>query len=290
MLSAGTLVVAQIGAMIAVARTPEALDCPDTEPFVARVARITRSPLGPSGAATSLRVEFSRARGAYEAKVLLEGARHGERLLRDESATCDALADAVAVTTVLLLDPAWRPIEVDRTADDRAPSRWSLWISGRAGVSTGLGPGVTWMGGAGFEAMLGPLTAVSLAGAWSGARETQLGGGTVDVGLWYLELAAFRSLTGETYKLGPSIQLLAGALHGEGTQYPVTSAASLPWLALGAGVRGDVSLGAGLSLGARSHVVVPTRKHTFSVGNVGTAYESNAVAGVADLVVELRLW
>ena len=289
MLSASAVVVAQIGAMIAVARTPEARDCPDTEPFVARIARISRSPLAAPDRATSLRVEFSRAAGAYEAKVTLEGARQGERVLRDESATCDPLADAVAVTTVLLLDPAWRPIDSDRAAEARAPG-WSLWGSARIGASAGLVPGATWMAGAGVEATLGASTSISLAGAWSGPGEAKLGGGAVDVGLWYLELAAFRSLTGETFRLGPSIQLMAGALRGEGTQYPVVSAASLGWLAVGGGVRADVGLGERVRLGARSHVVIPARKHGFSVGNVGTAYETSPVAGVADLVLELRLW
>ena len=288
MLSASAVVVAQLGAMIAVARTPEALDCPDTEPFAARVAHITRSPLAAPDRGTSLRVTFSRVAGAYEAKVTLTGQRQGERVLRDESPTCDALADAVAVTTVLLLDPAWQPLD-DRAIEARPP-KWSLWASARVGASAGLVPGVSFIAGGGIEAMLGPLTSISLAGAWSGSREAKLGAGAVDVGLWFIELAAFRSLTGERFRLGPTIELMAGALHGEGSQYPVISGASLGWFAFGAGARADVELGAGVRLGVRSNVVIPTRKHSFSVGYVGTAYESNVAAGVADLVLEMRLW
>src|SRR4051812_36976610 len=94
---------APLSAAIFVSRAPEAVDCPETGALAARVERIVERPLaGPSGAnSLVVRVEFSRNRGSYEADVHLSGAREGERMLRDDSPTCEALADAVAVTTAL---------------------------------------------------------------------------------------------------------------------------------------------------------------------------------------------
>jgi hypothetical protein len=51
-----------------------------------------------------MRAEFARRGEGYEATLRMSGVREGERVLRDHGASCEALADAVAVTTALLLD------------------------------------------------------------------------------------------------------------------------------------------------------------------------------------------
>ena len=284
------LLVAQLSAAIVVSRASDARDCPDTEHLAARVERITGSPLGAvESAATTLRADFSRAGNAYQAKLQLTGSREGERVLRDESPTCEPLADAVAVATALLLDPASRP-PVAREAPEKEPRWLAVWLSGRFGAGAGIVGGPGWMAGGGVEASLGPLTLLEIGAAVMGPQESPLGVGAVEVRLWFLELGVFRSLTGERFKLGPSVQFMAGALQGAGAEYPVTSSASLTWLAMGAGLRADFAVGPRLRLGARSLVVVPARKQSFSVGYVGTAYESSPVAGVADLVLDVRLW
>ncbi|HMI85468.1 MAG TPA: hypothetical protein VK550_15335 [Polyangiaceae bacterium] len=284
------LLVAQLSAAIVVTRASDARDCPDTEHLAARVERISASPLSsPQNATTVVRADFSRAGSAYEAKLQLTGSREGERLLRDESPTCEPLADAVAVATAVLLDPASRPPPA-REPHDQAPSWFAIWFSGRFGAGAGIVGGPSWVAGGGFETSLGPLTLIELGGALTGPQQSPLGAGTVEVRLWFAELGVFRSLTGETFKVGPTLHVMGGALHGEGTEYAVTSSASLTWLALGAGVRGDLAVAPRLRLGARWRLVVPLQNHSFSVGYVGTAYESEVVAGVADLVLDVRLW
>jgi hypothetical protein len=284
------LMVAQLSAAIVVSRAPGAGDCPDTQQLGARVERITASPLVSSeSAATVVHADFSRAGNAYEAKLQLTGGREGERVLRDESPTCEPLADAVAVATALLLDPASRP-PAPRESSEPAASWVSIWLSGRFGAAAGVVGGPSWIAGGGLQASLGPLTLIELGGALTGPQENRLGTGAVEVRLWFVELGAFRSLTGERFKVGPTLHLMAGALRGEGAQYPVTSSVSLTWLAVGAGVRADFALAPGLRLGARSRVVLPLQSHVFSVGYVGTAYESSVIAGVADLVLDVRLW
>ena len=282
-------------AAIIVSRTPEASDCPDTERLASEVERIVGRPLAEGGAPNALvvRAEFSRPAGIYQAKVQLTGAREGERVLRDEGATCEALADAVAVTTALLLDPSERSAKERRPLDPaRSPLRsWlELWVSGRYGVGAGLVGGPTWIAGGGLGASLGPLTSIDLGATVTGTHTSQLGEGIVHVRLWYIELGAFRSLTGETLQLGPYLQLMGGVLGGVGEGYATTSSASLAWFAAGAGLRAEVRFGSNLRLGARALALVPTRKHSFSVGYVGTAYESSAVGGSAEFTLGMKFW
>jgi hypothetical protein len=284
------LVVAQLSAAVVVARAPDARDCPDTAHFAARVERITASTLAaPENAATIVRAEFSRTGNVYEAKLQLSGARQGERVLRDESPTCEPLSDAVAVATALLLDPASRPPAAGE-APEKAPSWFGIWLSARFGAGTGLVGAPSFVAGGALQASLGPLTLMELGGLVTGSQARQLGAGAVEVRLWFAELGVFRSLTGERFKVGPTLHLMAGAVRGEGVLYPVTSSSSLTWLALAAGARADIPLGPSVRAGVRARLVLPAQSHTFSVGYVGTAYESSTIAGVADLVLDVRLW
>lgn len=288
---------APLSATILVTRTPQAGDCPDAERIAAQVESIVGRPLSaPDGTPGALvfRVEFSRWGGTYEATVRLTGTREGERVLRDQSPACEALGDAVAVTTALLLDPSERappPVPpAQRTVPERTLSWLELWFSGRLGAGAGLVEAPTWIAGGGLEASLGPLTSIELGGALTGEHPSTLGAGAVRVGLWYAELGGFRSLTGARFRLGPLVQLMGGALRGAGEGYPSSSSASLAWFAAAAGIRADIRLGSPLRLGVRALAVVPARKHAFSIGYVGTAYESSSVAGMAELVLGVKFW
>jgi hypothetical protein len=213
-------------------------------------------------------------------------------LLHDEGATCEALADAVAVTTALLLDPAERPPKAPSARPSPEPTRslLELWISGRYGVAEGLVGGPTWIGGGGVGASLGPLTSIELGVTITGSHTSQLEGGNVHVRLWYVELGGFRSLTGDMLQLGPCLQVMGGMLGGEGQGYATSSSASLAWFAAGAGLRGQVRIGSSLRLGARALALVPTRKESFSVRYVGTAHESSAVGGSAEFMLGIKFW
>ena len=284
------LVAAHLPLAIVVTRSPAANDCPDTGNLAARVERITEGAVtSPDVVKATVAVDFSRGKSGYQARIRLMGEREGERIVHDESPTCDALADAVAVTTALLLDPTARATLGARESHRQVPTS-RFWFSGRLGASAGLVGGASWMAGAGLEASLGAVTFLHFGAVINGARENELGAGAVDVDLWYLSLDAFRSLTGETFQFGPTVAFMGGALRGEGVAYSVTSAASLPWFAVGAGLRVDFGVGPLLRLGVRSLAIVPTRQQSFSVGYVGTAYESRKIAGIAEVVVDVRVW
>jgi hypothetical protein len=284
---------APLSATILVSRAPEARDCPDTEQLRARVERIVGHSLVAADASRAfvVRAEFARPGDAYEATLRMSGVREGERVLRDHGASCEALADAVAVTTALLLDASkGEPRASEHGASD-APS-WieRLRLAGRFGAGTGLGGGPTFVAGGGLEASLDARTSIALGATLVGSHTHPLGAGTVDVGLWYVELGGFRSVTGETFRFGPTAALMGGVLSGAGAGYPSTSSASLAWFAAGAGLRGEVGAGANLWFCARALALVPARKQAFSIGYVGTAYEASPVAGVAEFIVSVKFW
>jgi hypothetical protein len=284
---------ATLSAAILVSRAPEANDCPDTEQLRARVQRIVGRPLAPEDGSSVLvvRAEFTRQKDAYQATLRMTGAREGERVLRDPGATCEALADAVAVTTALLLDASMRePQAAERGAPDAASWPDRLRLAGRFGAGTGLGGGPTFVAGAGVDASLDPLTSISLGATLVGSHTHPLGSGAVAVRLWYVELSGFRSLTGESLRFGPAVSVMGGALSGAAEGYPLSTPASLLWLAAGAGVRGEVVLGSELRLAARVLGVLPARKQSFSIGYVGTAYETSPVAGLFEFIVSVKFW
>ena len=283
---------APLSAAILVSRAADVPDCPDTEQLTARVERIVGHSLDAEGAPPLVvRAEFTRQGGAYKATLQMSGVREGERVLRDQGASCDALADAVAVTTALMLDASSREPRAAEGGTSDAPS-WleRLRLSGRFGAGAGLGGGPTFVAGAGVEASLDSLTSIGLGATLVGSHAHPLGAGTVDVRLWYIELGGFRSLTGEALRLGPTALLMGGVLSGAGEGYPSSSSASLAWFAAGAGLRGELDAGANLRLSARALALVPARKQSFSIGYVGTAYEASPVAGVAEFIVSVKFW
>ena len=282
---------APLSAAILVSRAPQAADCPDTEQLATRVERIVGHSLASEGGPPALvvRAEFTRLGGAYEANLQMSGAREGERVLRDPGASCEALADAVAVTTALMLDASKREPRAAEEATADAPSwldRLRLW--GHFGAGTGLGGGPTVVAGGGVEASLDALTSIAFGATWVGPHTHPLGSGAVDVRLWYVELGGFRSLTGESLRFGPTALLMGGVLSGAGAGYSSSSSAALAWFAAGAGLRGELGAGAHLRLCARALALVPARNQSFSIGYVGTAYDSSPVAGVVEFIVSVK--
>jgi hypothetical protein len=280
---------APLSAAIVVLRAPDANDCPDGARFTGAVERIVGRPLGGAGPDVAVRVEFSRSSGAYEATVRISGAREGERTLRDEGPTCEALGEAVAVATALLVDVPER--EAAHPAPASEPRAGvAVWLSGRGGAGAGLVGGLTWTAGGSIEATIGPLMSIELGAGFAGAQRSDLGSGGVRVSLWYAELGAYRSFTGERVRVGPCVRFLGGARSGAGEGYPLASSASLAWWAVGAGVQAETSVGASVRVGARAFALLPARKQSFSIGYVGTAYESSPIAAVAEFAVAVKFW
>lgn len=299
------LLAAPLSATVVVERTADAVACPSAELLTTRLEATVGRPLHDErGDRVLVRVAFSRSTSGYEASVSLSGAREGERQLRDTGATCEALADAVVVTTALLFDQAAEPqVTAEPPAAAKLPERQAalpaaatereriigLWLGARFGAGLGMVGGPTWLASGAFGVSLGRFTSLQLGAGMSGATERAFGTGTIRVQLRLAELSAFRSLTGDHLQFGPSLALLAGVTTGTGSGYPTSTHAELPWFALGGGVRTEVRFGR-VAISLRALVLVPTQRQAFSVGYAGVGYESSAVAGLAEGGAALRFW
>jgi hypothetical protein len=111
---------------------PTAAGCPGVTELETRVDRL----LGAGGRARArmldaniaIVVEFTPLSRGHRAQVRLHGARTGQRTLSDESADCHELAQAVALTLAILIDPSFVPpsetqaISPDGQVSGRRPS------------------------------------------------------------------------------------------------------------------------------------------------------------------------
>jgi hypothetical protein len=286
---------------LSVEKAAGAEQCPEQQELGRRVEGILRQPLGEviDPAELTIEVRFARTpENAFSARVTATGPKPGQRLLRDISPTCDALAEAVSVTIALLLDDALpdrhaatiapgatAPATHSPPADTTPPRAHDLnanaW-TGRASLEVGGGYGL-----AGSGALLGFGRAGARHGRWlfdlgAGAnlpREQGFQNGSVRTSLLFGSLRACY-LLGQSLLIAPCVQVGAGRLHGEGSGYGEVRAASLPWTAAGLGLAGEVPLGAGFYATLAATLWVPTRRQTFSVENAGIAWESKPLAGV----------
>lgn len=269
---------------ISVQRAPAAEECPGPAELRAAVDRIVQSPAG-NGPAIVARVEFRRAEAGFEAQVLLEGPKPGERRLTDTGSSCAPLAQAVAVTLALLLDDA--PAAPAASPAPLEPGG-ALWLS--AGPGLGVSAETTLSVG-GAVALSWPRWSVHAGGVYLVPRDAELAPGRVTVGLSWGELLLCRALHGgASFRLDVCADGAAGWLSGHGQGYPSSTDAGFVWLAAGAAVRLGGTLGSRWLWGAAARALLPLGRHSFSVENAGTAYRSDRVAGVVDLELGVRLW
>jgi len=236
-------------------------------------------------------VYFTRREEGYGAEVRLSGAREGERVLGDNGQSCDALADAVAVTVALLFDPAFQSPAAQPSLPLKPHSAaLGVWLGGRLGLGLGLVGGSTWVAGGAIGASFGPRTWLELGAATSGSSTHAFGRGLVEVRLRYTELSGFRSLTPGDFQLGPALSVLAGATTGAGQGFASTRIATLAYIALAGGARAQLRLGSRLLLSARTLAVFPLQNQVFSVGYEGAAYRSSRLSGLAELGLAIEIW
>jgi len=266
-----------------------AVSCPDSRELHATVEHIVQRPLLPTSPADTVfaTVSFRRAGTGFAALVQLTGAKQGERWLTDTGESCAPLAQAVAVTLALLVDS--RPAPASSTADLRSHrSRGALSLG--LGSTLGLQPSA----GLAFDAALEvkwPRWSVHAGGVYLQPRDAELGPGRVSVRLAWADVLLCRLLSG-----GPALQLdacaagAAGWLSGQGEGYPEASQAGFFWSSLGAAIRLGGPLGERWLWAITTEGLVPLEQHSFSVGNLGVAYRSDRVGGLARLHLGVRLW
>jgi hypothetical protein len=263
--------------------------CPDSRELHATVEHIVQRPILPTSPLDTVfaTTSFRRVGTGFEARVHLTGAKQGERWLADTGESCAPLAQAVAVTLALLIDS--RPAEASSAADENS-------LRSRGALSLGLGPTLGLMPSAAlaFDAALEVMWSrwsVHAGGVYLQPRDAALGPGHVRVRLASADVLLCRWLLG-----GPSLQLdactagAAGWLSGQGEGYPVSSQAGFFWSSLGAAMRLGGPLGRRWLWAVTTEVLVPLSQRSFSVGNLGVAYRSDRVGGLAQLHLGARLW
>jgi hypothetical protein len=240
-------------------------------------------------------VSFTREGARYRAALRTSGPKEGERLLEDEGPTCAALAEAVGVTLVVLLDRAPRR-DIHASPPPRPPenlpNRASIgWIGVTAGPVFGETPGASLGFGPAFGVELEHWS-LALGGTETLSRSARFASGTVRVGLASVDLQLCRTidLVGKSLRAGACARAAAGHYRGEGAGYPMTTSVRVPWMAAGGGVRVSGRWGRRLLWGVSGLLLIPVRRQTFSVNNAGVAYESAAVGGTVAVELGVRLF
>jgi hypothetical protein len=305
LLSSASARCAPLGAAIEVERASGAEDCPSSAELTSNVEHILQRSLASdpnAGEALRVSVRFTASADEYSAQVRSLGAKPGERALKDRGRSCSALAEAVSVAIALLLDkelerrqpgPAKQPPTepakpVPNTSPSSAPAL-ALRVSFEAGVAAGFvgasSPllseqvGVRlrhrWLFDAGFNAVL-PGT-------------THFDEGEVRSTMLFASLRGCYTW-GERLFVGPCALLGLGRLRGVGIGYPSVASQDLPWTAVGMGVVAEGPVWGRVFWGISASVWLPTRRSTFSVENLGIAWESSTLAGSVAARLGFRIW
>lgn len=313
-LPAGHARAADLGdATLSVSRGPGAETCPDDEGLRLAVERVGTQVDRTSEGSLDLHVRVERDGARFRATIRASGRKTGVRELDVPGETCEPLTDAVAVTLALLMDrelredsaetkePSAAPpepkseepaaatgdvresIRPERRLPKRAaapspgpPTRLGFALDGS--LTQGLPDGWSMMAAAGLDIRSG-FWSVGAAGFWTPSRRLELSPGEVEVRLAGLRLRGCGRIWGEWAALYASgcIEGAMAQLRGEGMGFATDRVQRRPWYGLGASLRagGPISGPVGWELGAG--VLGSLQRESFSVDDVGEAYETQAL-------------
>jgi hypothetical protein len=291
--------------MLEATNGPGADDCPGAAALAAQVNEgLGRPALATAAAATAapaprIAISFQRAASGYAATVHIGGARGGTRKLSNAGPGCRALADAVGMLLVLVLDsngddasaasPASAAPATATRAAAGADRRADVAVGG--GVAEGLVGGWSPAVGVGGALTYGHLSA-RLGGLWLPAKSTELGPGRVEIGLAAVRLALCATAHRDRFQLGLGlcVQQQVGWLRGRGVDYDDNHTANHLWLATGVAIVVNGPLGRAAGWELETGIVRLLREERFVVGNLGTAFQSQPAAFMTTLSFTARVW
>ncbi len=299
-------------ASLVVTRGDGAQDCPDAEQLAEQVRTVAGANVVgvglPVHAETWIQVSIVRNFGGYSAQISSLGAHHGTRALEDLGPTCASLADAVAVTIAIFLDPyqsAPRPDPPPErappriTAPPRNPeplpvlhsTRWPrLTLAASGGVALNLLEHSQPLIDAQVGLQLSQRWSVALGAAFVFPDSKPIGGGEIDLSLSYGYLqACARALGGtDSLRIDWCAAPLIGRFGASGKGYLENSSQQSAWFAVTLGPQVTFPISGAWSWVLAGQGVAPLVRQSFAVQSAGVrsnAFRSASVAGLISVGV-----
>ncbi len=296
-------------ASLVVTRGDGAQACPDAATLAEQVrgvagANVIAAGLGGTPTEpmeTWVQVAIAHDFGGYRAQISTLGLHHGTRTLEDLGPGCSSLADAVAVTIAIFLDPyANTPMPpaaviVSAPAAPAAPKPaphtqpvWRLepFLDASGGVAVRMLEHSEPLLSASIGLHLTERWSLALGGSYVFPDTKQNDARKIALKLSYgYLLGCGRALgTREGARVDWCVAPLLGSLGGRGEGYTSTSSRRLFWLAVAAGPQAVFPFGGLLSGVLMGQAVLPLTRHGFDEEAAGTRTTVFAPAAVAGLV------
>jgi len=301
-------------AALIVTRGEGAQDCPDSLLLAERVrgvagASVISAELGSAPFETWVQVAITRNFGSYSAQISTSGLRHGSRALEDLGPSCASLADAIAVTLAIFLDPYANVPAPKATPSATAPSRsaeptpkpkpkeashapqpWGVFLDADAGVALSVLEHAEPVLAANAGLHLTPNWSLSLGGGFVFPDTVASPGGAVELSLGYAALRGCGRALGEAdgARLDWCLAAMLGSLRGSGQDYADNVSQRAAWLAVAAGPKVVFPFTRSLSWVLTGEAVLPVIRSGFDVQSHGSrspAFRPSAVGALIFLGV-----
>jgi hypothetical protein len=282
------------GAELSVSRSRAASSCP-SETELASELEGRASARAESSEPLFLRVALDARGSAFEADVQVSGRKQGERALRAEGPTCEALHDVLLVSLLLLLDD-----DSDGAAPDSSPKPL-LAAAPRSAYPSGWltvgGAGTHGLPSAWSSAWHAELTLrsarwdVSLGGLWAPERQVDFAPGQITLQTVAARAQGCYALGGRELRLNGCAVGLLGSLRGQARDFSDDGSARRTWLLLGLGPELRWFPSGALNLGISGQLLASAGRQTFSVSGLqGPAYRTDELLGWLGADLSVRIW
>ena len=295
-------------ASLVVTRDDGARECPDVGALSRRVEVVAGKSVFSSDESeprdTWVQVEFVRSISGFRAVISAHGRRQGTRALDDVGPDCTSLAEAVAVTLAILLDPATAqsdpmqpsslagvsvagqlvpeppalppptsppskapvdaPPDPPTTETERAKRVFGLEAG--AGATFGVLDGLAPFVEGGGRARLGKVFVLGVGVGYVLPDELQFGEGSVGMSLTYGYVRACADVLPKgSVAVEACLEPMLGALRGQGSGYENNTVESVFWSAAAALFQSYGPISDNVFWSLRARVLVPLAQRGFSV-------------------------
>jgi hypothetical protein len=280
------------GAELTLSRAPAAASCPD-EAQIARELRANASARAESSEPLALHVELDASGSAFTAQVRVSGRKQGERSLRAEGPTCDALHDVLLVSLSLLLDDD----SDSAPPEPRSRATWAPVVAPLTGWLSAGGAGTRGLPSAWSSAWYAGLALrfqrwdVALAALWAPERSVAFAPGEIAVQTLAARTQGCYALSGRELRVSGCAAGILATLRGQAEHFTVNGSERRTWLLLGLGPELRWFPTRALSLGISGQLLVSAGRPSFSIrGLPGAAYRTDPLVEWLGADAAVRIW